>query len=115
MISISDGSVCQHCGHAFSSEELATQCAEVARAATPWLCHLLGHKWDLVGSEHGYDICLRCARESYESTWGERMRIRWQDFKRRSRDFFVCTIPKWWRCPECGLHCGRHKGEHIPF
>jgi hypothetical protein len=29
----------------------------------------------------------------------------------------VRRLKEWWKCPDCGCHCGRHdeKKEHLPF
>ena len=77
-------------------------------------CRIFGHKWDPDAAEF-YRVywCERCGTEEYEHSTGEM--ISWR-IRMWVRDTWW-SWRKWWRCRDCGRHCGRHtkECEDVPF
>lgn len=91
----------------------------VSRGLQQATCLLFGHTYDEdEGRYIGHDVCARCG---YEPDAYEVIKISgllnpcWWLFHRNHEQ--MRRFKEWWRCSECGRHCGRHDKnfDHIPF
>lgn len=77
-------------------------------------CKVFGHKWDPGAAEyyHMYH-CERCGVEEYDYSTLDQ--VVWR-FRMWFRDTCKSWV-QWWRCKDCGYHCGRHtqECEDVPF
>ena len=79
-------------------------------------CRIFGHLWSPEAAEY-YHVyyCDRCGYEGLydDPSWIHRITWRWRLWlKDKRRDW-----RQWWKCSDCGWHCGRHdpNDEHLPF